>query len=657
MACTSKTVLGMRGDAGTFTFCATGKTGLGHLRRVTNIAAALKDLAPDAHLTLLTNAPVGGLSERESALFEDCAVLPREAMAGHLAGAEAGVVVVDTAAIPGIERLVNPLCLILRETIDTQLDRFALPGGRHWDRLIVPVPAGGWAPVPGVIPARSQHHVGWIFRTPDAAGTTRVLPAPAGAKLVLVAAGGGGSPETAAIIRDTADNLLAQLRDRCTAAMCIAQVAGPRFRPEDRLRQADTLVDVGAELPRAFAEADLVLSTVGYNSTLELAACDTPVLLLPILRSYDDQVARALWWQDRLGCAHRPDQMDRSLTFMVEVVESGRRRAPVALGKSGAQAAATQLLALAAGAVRGPDDEIVRKAVPSARIATIGKVLASSQQLFAAGAHTLPMRLDEPGEHVLARRIQGPTARQILASQGPAASRQDIERWESTLAQVLAAVIGFHRCPPGALGLAPYDPLARVRPRLLPKVLRSLERAGLASGPVVETVRRVAHELQRLPSRAAASGAIGVIHGDFHAGQLVFEFGMPVPWLIDLDDLALAPAEADLANFAAHFATTPELSVAPVEDAMTWLTDILGDLYEAKTGRAVSDRRLRIYGAAALLRRMFKLAQSGRPQPPARAIFDSVTAALRTHASPVDGALRRARADQSALELAAHSME
>ncbi len=45
-----------------------------------------------------------------------------------------------------------------------------------------------------------------------------------------------------------------------------------------------------------------------------------------------------------------------------------------------------------------------------------------------------------------------------------------------------------------------------------------------------------------------------VVHGDFHPGQTICD-AMGRLWLIDLDDLALAPPEADLGNLAAWMAT------------------------------------------------------------------------------------------------------
>jgi len=40
----------------TITFVATGRSGLGHLRRVSTIAAAIKRRSPEAVLNLVTNA-------------------------------------------------------------------------------------------------------------------------------------------------------------------------------------------------------------------------------------------------------------------------------------------------------------------------------------------------------------------------------------------------------------------------------------------------------------------------------------------------------------------------------------------------------------------------------------------------------------------------
>lgn len=152
----------------------------------------------------------------------------------------------------------------------------------------------------------------------------------------------------------------------------------------------------------------------------------------------------------------------------------------------------------------------------------------------------------------------------------------------AAMAQVLAPL---HRMP--VQGLARFDPFQRIRPRLpLAPHMAALARGLLAR------------------DRALAWPATAVVHGDFHPGQVLCDTAGQA-WLVDLDDLALAPPEADWGNLAAWTATQGE-----------------GDL-AAQVARALDQVGAAALGAdaalmahfcdIALLRRALKLAEKGRP--------------------------------------------
>lgn len=65
---------------------------------------------------------------------------------------------------------------------------------------------------------------------------------------------------------------------------------------EAALAQADRLLDPCHSLNEVFRDADLVISTVGYNSVLEMVTKDTLTLLVLIPGSIEDQVARSIQW-------------------------------------------------------------------------------------------------------------------------------------------------------------------------------------------------------------------------------------------------------------------------------------------------------------------------------------------------------------------------
>lgn len=148
-------------------------------------------------------------------------------------------------------------------------------------------------------------------------------------------------------------------------------------------------------------------------------------------------------------------------------------------------------------------------------------------------------------------------------------------------APLLGVVLRLHAA--AVPGLPVHDPLRRIRPRLALTDVRALR--DIAAGPVPQ-------------GRA-------VLHGDLHLGQFVVTAPERV-WIVDLDDLALGPPEADLANFAAHLATT-----CPGDGIATWAERVvsrwqgLGQRVE----RSVFARSLEL----ALLRRHLKLRAAGRP--------------------------------------------
>ncbi len=384
-------------------FCLTGRSGLGHLRRVANIASRLRELWPHMAIHLVVNAPIAGLSRDEVANFDCICLADRKAMAATLAGLPAGPVVVDTAVVPLLGAIPDPLCLVLRETVAARLPAFRLDLGRKWDATIVPAPAGHWDLDPSVIGTHRVAHVGWIYRQ-CADHSDPVLPAAGTNVRLLVATGGGGTQETAAALRAQIDPILFALRRRLRS-VTILQVVAPRLHVDGFLANADARIYVGAHLNEAFAEADAVITTVGYNSVLELAQLDTPALLVPCERSLDDQHDRAALWGPRLGHAHRVGDPEASAEWLAQLLGRRQRRRPYPLGENGAEAAARIIQSLAEVS-NGDTEWCYRKPIncrarkPDLRTAEV------STELFRQGVLTPPARLNQCG--LLMTRIPGP---------------------------------------------------------------------------------------------------------------------------------------------------------------------------------------------------------------------------------------------------------
>lgn len=185
-------------------------------------------------------------------------------------------------------------------------------------------------------------------------------------------------------------------------------------------------------------------------------------------------------------------------------------------------------------------------------------------------------------------RLAGVTTPAVLGRNGlgTLSFERIISAVPPTLAEMLAALRPLRGMP--ADGLIRFDPFLRIRPRL-----------GTAS-PQIRAW---------LDTLAAQDGdlrwsALTVIHGDFHPGQTLRDADGRT-WLLDLDDLALAPAEADLGNLAAWMATsTIGILSAQADTATKQVLTLWPGADPALT---------RHFCNIALVRRALKLAGKGQP--------------------------------------------
>jgi hypothetical protein len=300
---------------------------------------ALKRISPATSLALVTNAPPAGMTQDEIELYADIAVVERKDMSRYLVEQKASAVVVDTAVLPGISALDARLGLLLRETRAGQLHRFVLDDARPWDLLMIPNPPDHWQPEARFIPTRCTETPGWIYRCSDALVEQSCVSLPAVPRL-LIASGGGGSGNDFSVI---VGQLISRLKAQGDLSFTVSQVLGPRAGEGARIDGADEYLRPGPRLHELFARYDLVISTAGYNSTLELACTDVPVLFIPLERTYDDQVSRARYWAPQLGHCHSPTQLGESQLWIRQILQRRQRRAPVDIGVSGATSAAEVL--------------------------------------------------------------------------------------------------------------------------------------------------------------------------------------------------------------------------------------------------------------------------------------------------------------------------
>ncbi|MGB3313514.1 MAG: phosphotransferase [Albidovulum sp.] len=136
-----------------------------------------------------------------------------------------------------------------------------------------------------------------------------------------------------------------------------------------------------------------------------------------------------------------------------------------------------------------------------------------------------------------------------------------------------------------------FDPLLRIRPRL----------GGDAPKWLMDALAQPA---------PAGAGRPVLLHGDFHVGQMICD-GAGDIWLIDLDDLASGPEEADLGNFIAHLATSAAVARGGFNESIAfWQGEVLEGW--SALGRGCEPLRLNRYLRLALIRRHLKLRAAGR---------------------------------------------
>ena len=586
---------------GKLAFCASARTGLGHLRRIANIAGEIRRAAPGLRLTLITNAPADGLRQGELNAFAETVLSERSDMARIAALTACDAVAVDTAVIPNLELLPQPLALILRETVEHRLAAFRLAAGRLWDVVLVAEPASHWTVSPAEVGGVRVTNVGWIYRKPECVGDRWF--GGKGDPVLLVATGGGGSTSAAGELKRELEAVIDHVIAASARRPRVLQVLGPRASPAARLRNADAQIDVGARLNDMFASADVVLSTSGYNSILELAATSTPAVLFSVERTYDDQAARASFWGEALGRAHRIGCIASTASWISSVLESGVRRQPAIACPSGSADAAKELIGLVARA-RGRNDARLFAKVPQRPAAHVAKL---SRRLFAAGV-TTPPAIVAKGEDVLHfARLNGPTARDVWARIGPYRGDKPHDH-ASLIERVVTSAVSLHcsGIDPGSIGQ--LDPWAKINPRL---AVGSHARDRLGSARI-ERVNAL-FDVARLHYGEFAESVRNVpVHGDFHLGQLISATGRKDLVLVDLDDIAFGPAEFDLANCAAHIATSPGLSAGSVLETATCLVRAFDEAYQTHSGRLLDARGMRVVLAVALMRRLLKLAEAGR---------------------------------------------
>lgn len=255
------------------------------------------------------------------------------------------------------------------------------------------------------------------------------------------------------------------------------------------------------------------------------------------------------------------------------------------------------------------DGAWLRKALTATQAQSGHRIAERAAILAAHGVRTPHASYDAQAQEIIFPWIAGSSGRDMLRRH----FRRD-EGWstvpEALFAACLHPLARLHKVNPKAVDLAFLDPWHRIDPRL-----QALEDSATAERASLCRLARAAHRAAQRCLAAAGSKASPAqwvpVHGDYHVGQILFPIPAGEPWLIDLDDVALAPRESDLGNFAAHLATAEDFPAGGVLDSLQKLGALLCPLYEASASIQIDRDRVAAYGAVSLLRRALKLRERG----------------------------------------------
>jgi predicted glycosyltransferase/glycosyltransferase involved in cell wall biosynthesis len=296
----------------TVLFHPTNHIGLGHINRLSAIALALRELNESVRTPFVVEGgghellDVFGLpyvplpvsyameqtdcwkawlpSERSSLIREVCRATMRSldpqlaifdcfpSHAVYLSVLEHGVPIV--------------LCLRQMKDLAHYLDvmRDILP---QVTSILIPHEEGAFE-LPKTLRDKS-HFVGQIVR----AHSQPIARPISGNRKILISGGGGGFPETARFY-NLAMAAVVELRKADRSLECCL-ITGPLFRDwlALELPTGFNVIPFEPDMFAALSAADLVICQAGYNTVAELEQAGTKAIVVPAVRDFDDQFARA----------------------------------------------------------------------------------------------------------------------------------------------------------------------------------------------------------------------------------------------------------------------------------------------------------------------------------------------------------------------------
>lgn len=322
-------------------FHAVGGNGLGHLSRQIALARAIREVRPATELAFVSESAYGPALAPEFPFFVLPSIkqlrsaawsqvrwtggAPPDAGSGRsgpppmtvemgspaptliaitqtlLTSYRPGLVIHDTLVWPPLFDIAEDMgisqAMVLRARRDLA-DVVSDPAAplMRADLLILPHAAGEAAEILDALPDQSPPAVSIGAtvrgRTISRHGVCNKLGVALDAKLAVVTAGGGGTPEVPAFYRLALDGLASA---SSTADARVVLVLGPEYQnAPPTSRHLDLQVwQAITWMPDLIAAADLVICQAGYNTLGEVKAAGTRAVVVPGERGIDDQDARA----------------------------------------------------------------------------------------------------------------------------------------------------------------------------------------------------------------------------------------------------------------------------------------------------------------------------------------------------------------------------
>ncbi len=235
-------------------------------------------------------------------------------------------------------------------------------------------------------------------------------------------------------------------------------------------------------------------------------------------------------------------------------------------------------------------------------LANLAVLVKLTNGLRAAG---LPVPATRREANRLATRspwIQGQTMRERFATFA------NLHAAQSDIAAAMTILNRLHQTAAPRVQIPEFNPFRLTDRRLAETSLQSLS----------IKLRGDALTLRcKLGLVAPANTKVTIIHGDFHAGQMILENHTQEWWMIDLDDVSRGHREADIANFCVNLATRKNQSAFIVREEFEELATYCRLSYAS----TISSSRFKYYAASALLRRALKFAARGEHEKRVAAIL------------------------------------